>query len=153
MKKSSCLHFRQILTATFLISFLPCHGSLAPKQTWSSSTKLTNHTLGVKATHWRKTFTSLSYNWVGYFPGKIYFSELCFVKKFLLPLPVPDPDLEIRWGGDCLSRPLDKGGWSPPQIFSALRASLWSKNKGEPGLPGRSPGSATVCFKARVVLL
>ena len=137
MKKSSCLHFRQILTATFLIPFLPCHGSLAPKQAWSFSTKLTNHTLGVKATHWRKTFTSLSSNWVGHFPGKIYFSELCFFKKFLLPLLVPDRDLEIKRGG----------GWSPPKIFSALRASLWSKNKGEPGLPGSSPGSTTVCLK------
>ena len=111
MKKSSCLHFRQILTATFLISFLPCHGSLAPKQAWSFSTKLTNHTLGVKATHWRKTFTSLSSNWVGHFPGKIYFSELCFFKKFLLPLLVPNRDLEIKRGGG------GGGAGLPPKFF------------------------------------
>ena len=34
------------------------------------------------------------------------------------------------------------GGRSPPKIFSALRASIWSKNMGGPGLPGPSPGSA-----------
>ena len=45
-----------------------------------------------------------------------------------------DPDLEIRWGG---------GGRSPKNIFSALRVSVWSKNKQGAG-PGPSPGSATV---------
>ena len=34
------------------------------------------------------------------------------------------------------------GRRSPPKIFSALRASIWSKNMGGPGLPGPSPGSA-----------
>ena len=41
------------------------------------------------------------------------------------------------------SRPSDKGrgpGWSPKKIF------FWSKNKGWPGPPGPSPGSATVGF-------
>ena len=33
---------------------------------------------------------------------------------------MPDPDLEIRWGG---------GGQYPKQFFSALRAPVWSKNK------------------------
>ena len=44
---------------------------------------------------------------------------------------MPDPDLEIRVGGRS-SRPLDKGGGrrSPQKNFSALRASVWSKNKG-----------------------
>ena len=39
---------------------------------------------------------------------------------------VPDPDLEIRgeWG---------EGRRSPKKLFSALRASFWSKNKGEGG--------------------
>ena len=53
-------------------------------------------------------------------------------------LALPDADLEIRdWGQS--SKPLEKGGgWgrSPKnskKIFSALRASVWSKNKGEPG--------------------
>ena len=149
MKKSSCLHFRQILTATFLIPFLPCHGSVAPKQAWSSSTKLTNHTLGVKATHWLRHL--LHYPLIGWviFPEK-YISQNCIFSKNSCYLCQGEGR-----GGDCLSRPLDKGGggWSPPKIFSILRASLWCKNKGEPGLPGRSTGSGSVCFKALVVLL
>ena len=57
-------------------------------------------------------------------------------------LPVPDPDRS--------SRPLDKlwgrggggGGRSPKNIFSALRASFWSENRGA-GIPGPSRGSGT----------
>ena len=45
---------------------------------------------------------------------------------------VADPDPEI------------KGGSLKKNSFSALRASFWSKNKGGPAPPGRSPGSATV---------
>ena len=42
------------------------------------------------------------------------------------------------------SRPLDKGGqYSPKRFFSALRASVWSKNKGSPSPLGTSPRSAT----------
>ena len=44
------------------------------------------------------------------------------------------------------SRPWDKGGGGgavTKKFFSALRATFWSKNKGEPGLPSPSPGSAT----------
>ena len=46
-------------------------------------------------------------------------------------------------GGGGSSRPLDKGGGgrSPKKMFSALRASVWSKKKGA-GPPGPSPGSA-----------
>jgi len=55
-----------------------------------------------------------------------------------MPSAVPDPDLEIR-GGALLSRPLDKkgkgGGGTPKKLFSALRASVWSKNEGR----GRTP--------------
>ena len=48
-------------------------------------------------------------------------------------------DLEISWGaelGGWSSRPLDKGqGFrSPPKNFSALWASVWSKNNGVPPL-------------------
>lgn len=51
-------------------------------------------------------------------------------------LPVPDPDRS--------SRPLDKlwgwggGGRSPKNIFSALRVSFWSENRGG-GDPGPLP--------------
>ena len=43
------------------------------------------------------------------------------------------PDPEIRGGG----------GRSPKKCFSALRALVWSNNKGGPGPPGPSPKSAT----------
>ena len=46
---------------------------------------------------------------------------------------VPDPDLEIRGGGQS-SRPLGKGGGgggqSPENFFFALWASVWSKTNG-----------------------
>ena len=44
------------------------------------------------------------------------------------------PDPEMRVGGGAVSK----------KIFSALRASFWSKNKGGPGQPSSSPGPATV---------
>ena len=48
----------------------------------------------------------------------------------------PDPEIRGVGGG---------GGRPPYKLFSALWASFWSKNKGGgPGLPGPSPGSATV---------
>ena len=59
------------------------------------------------------------------------------------------------------SRPSDKGGGgregssrspgaqSQKKFFSALRASLLSKNKGAPGAPGLSAGSATVITQCR----
>ena len=55
-------------------------------------------------------------------------------------------------GGSTLS---NKGGGHPdPEIrgraglifFPALRASVWSKNKGGPGPPGPSPGCATAVY-------
>ena len=48
------------------------------------------------------------------------------------PVTVPDPDLQIS------SRPLDKGEGGPvsKKIFSTLRASVWTKNKGRGGRPG-----------------
>ena len=81
--------------------------------------------------------------------------EACGREVKTANLAVPDPDGEIRgWGrGGWSSRPLDKWGrgcWSEKkkENFSALRASVWSKNKGgpgprAPGPPGPSPGSAT----------
>ena len=61
----------------------------------------------------------------------------------LIMTAVLDPDLEIRWGGRS-SSPLHKGGRSLKIFFSALRASVWSQNKGGAGPPGPSPRSATV---------
>ena len=60
---------------------------------------------------------------------------------------VLDPDLEIGRGEGRSSRPLHKGGRSGLQkknCFSALWASVWSKNKGGPGLLVPYPGYATV---------
>ena len=46
-----------------------------------------------------------------------------------------DSDLKIKdGGGGRSSRPLDKGGRSPPpKNFSALSAAVWSKKKGGGG--------------------
>ena len=51
---------------------------------------------------------------------------------------MPDPDFEIRGevGGGEASRPLDKGEAVSKKLFSALRASVWSDNKGGGGGPG-----------------
>ena len=47
----------------------------------------------------------------------------------------------LRWGaGGGGER--EGGGWSPKEVFLALRASVWSKNKGW-GHLGHSAGSAT----------
>ena len=54
---------------------------------------------------------------------------------------MPNPDLEIRGGQS--SRTFDKGGGSPKKIFSALWASVWSKNRRGSRPLGPSPGSAT----------
>ena len=60
------------------------------------------------------------------------------------PKSVPDPDSEIRGEGARASIPLEKGGAVSKNIFWALRALVWFKNKGGPAPPpGPSPGSAT----------
>ena len=58
---------------------------------------------------------------------------LCF---FSLASTVADPDQDKEGGS---SRPWDKGGQSPKKIFSALWASVWSKNKGGHRSPGSLP--------------
>ena len=47
-------------------------------------------------------------------------------------IPVPDPDLEIRGGGNGHPDPYIRGEGRPvsKKNFSALQASVWSKNKG-----------------------
>ena len=63
---------------------------------------------------------------------------------------VSDPDLEIRGirggrgGGGHPDPELSGGGAVSPIFFLALRATVWSENKGVPGPSGPSPGSATV---------
>ena len=51
---------------------------------------------------------------------------------------MPDPDLEITTGGGgegggAVIQAIRKRGALSQKIFSALRASVWSKNKGGPG--------------------
>ena len=56
---------------------------------------------------------------------------------------VADPDLQIGEGGVGHLDPEKRGG-SLKKFFSALRTSVWSKNKGDARAPpGPSPGSAT----------
>ena len=54
-----------------------------------------------------------------------------------------DPDLQIRgegWGGGGDGHPdPDVGGPGLKNFFSALWASVWSKNKGETPAPRASP--------------
>ena len=67
----------------------------------------------------------------------------CWTRK-VASLTVPDRDLEIR-GAPSHPDPLMGGGGGAvsKKFFFALRASVWSKNKGDPGL-GPSPISVTV---------
>ena len=53
---------------------------------------------------------------------------------------MPDSDLEM--GGEGGGEREKVGGRSPKEVFLALRASVWSKNKGG-GHLGHSAGSAT----------
>ena len=55
------------------------------------------------------------------------------------PISVPHPDLEISGGGGHPDPEICRGAVSKT-FFSALWASVWSKNEGGPGL---SPESAT----------
>ena len=84
--------------------------------------------------------------------GWYMITNLIAVDHYSYTNTVPDPGLEIRGWGES-SRPLDKDGprlktpageaTSPPQKFSALWASVWSKNKEGAPAPAPSPGSAT----------
>ena len=74
---------------------------------------------------------------------KSFFNHSNRVSKSTQYLIVADPDLQIR--GARSSRTWDKGGggWFEKKIFSALWASVSSKNKGGGGAP---PGYATAKF-------
>ena len=59
--------------------------------------------------------------------------------KISTRVAVADADLQIRGGGRVgVIQPWDKGGSGArlQKIFSALWASVWSKNKGGVGPPG-----------------
>ena len=110
-----------------------------------------------KLSHFPVVFSSLSPSLFAP-AGKAVIKLWCFpslwtsLSDSLLPKvdtkTVPDPDLEIRRGGWAVIQPLHKGGAVPPPIFfSAVKASVWFKNKGGPWPPAPPPGSAT----ARVV--
>ena len=61
-------------------------------------------------------------------PSSCIWSLVGLVLVFDISLSVPDPDLDIRGGRS--SRPWDKGeGAVSKNFFSALRTSVWSKNK------------------------
>ena len=64
---------------------------------------------------------------------------------------MPDPDLEVGGEGRSSSL-LESGGGGSPKFFSALWASVWSKNKGGLGPPGPSPGSATAAVHLTFLL-
>ena len=50
-------------------------------------------------------------------------------------MAVADPDLQIMGGGELVIQTLRKeGGRIQKEYFSALWASVWSKNKGNPPL-------------------
>ena len=51
---------------------------------------------------------------------------------------VVDPDLQIT-GGRSSSPSKKGGGQSPKNVFSALRASVWSNNEGGGWVPGPLP--------------
>jgi len=54
-----------------------------------------------------------------------------------VPFAVADPDLQIREGPGHPDP--GEGGLSPKKIFSALRASVWSNNKGGGAGPPAPP--------------
>ena len=61
-----------------------------------------------------------------------------------MPHTVADPDLQIRGAGHPDPEIRGEAGWSPKKFFSALQASVWSKNKGWwGGGAGTSPRTAT----------
>ena len=64
----------------------------------------------------------------------------------LIITEVPDPDLEIRWGRSAHPDPYIRGERSLKKFFSALRASVWSKNRRGRPPRGPSPGSGTVQY-------
>ena len=66
------------------------------------------------------------------------------------PTPVADPALQIGGGGRVIPTLRWEGGVPvSKKFFSALRTSVCSKKRGEPGPPGPFPGSATATAPER----
>ena len=79
-------------------------------------------------------YNVLLYTLLGVLPGPL--ASLSPPLVLSLHSTVADPDLQIKGGGGRSSRPRDtRGARSPKKLFSALRASVWSKNKGTRPLP------------------
>ena len=66
-----------------------------------------------------------------------------FTSKTLADILTELSDKVGGGGGDGHPDPEIRGGAASKKFFSALRASFWSKNKGGPGPPSPSPGSAS----------
>ena len=62
---------------------------------------------------------------------------------------VPDPDLKTRGGGGGgragHQDPEIRRGRVSTKVFSALQASVWSKNKWGPSPPGSTTGKVRLC--------
>ena len=79
-------------------------------------------------------FDKVRYSSQNYLASRTYRSRCC---------PVADPDPQIRWGGGHPDPEIRGGQSLKKKRISALRASVWSKNKVRRGPPGPSPVSAT----------
>ena len=80
----------------------------------------------------------------GLFDKVRYSSQNCLASRTHCSrcCPVADPDLQIRWGGGSHPDPEIRGGQSlKKKRISALRASVWSKNRvrGAPRAPPLYP--------------
>ena len=72
--------------------------------------------------------------WLNYCGIMLFVKGMCSTK---VPHTVADPDLKIRRGPGHPDPEIRGGGRSPKRFFSALQASVWSKNKG--GAPRAPP--------------
>ena len=66
-------------------------------------------------------------------------------------IAVADTDLQITGEGCHPDPEMGGGGAGLKNFFSALRASVWSKNKREAGLPGPLPPDPPLHWLVRIV--
>ena len=79
-------------------------------------------------------FDKVGYSSQNYLASRTYRSRCC----------PADPDLQIRWEGGSHPDPETRGASLKKKRISALRVSVWSKNKVRRAPPAPSPVSATV---------